>query len=191
MLREQVLDQTLNLLEQRGLATLSLEKVAELVDVPLNELRRFWPDAEALLYDSLRYHGEQIEIWRRQLMLDDTLTPPQKLLARYKVLDEQVRQQRYPGCLFIAACTFFPESDAPIHQLAENQKRASYDYTLSLLQEMGSDDAEMVAQQMELILEGCLSKLLVKRQLIDVEVARRLAEDVLNIARCREHGALS
>ncbi|MCS3424224.1 AcrR family transcriptional regulator [Rahnella sp. BIGb0603] len=191
MLREQVLDQTLNLLEQRGLATLSLENVAELVDVPLNELRRFWPDAEALLYDSLRYHGEQIEIWRRQLMLDETLTPPQKLLARYKVLDQQVRQQRYPGCLFIAACTFFPESDAPIHQLAENQKRASYDYTLSLLQEMGSDDAEMVAQQMELILEGCLSKLLVKRQLIDVEVARRLAEDVLNVARCREHGALS
>lgn len=191
MLREQVLDQTLNLLEQRGLATLSLENVAELVDVPLNELRRFWPDAEALLYDSLRYHGEQIEIWRRQLMLDETLTPPQKLLARYKVLDEQVRQQRYPGCLFIAACTFFPESDAPIHQLAENQKRASYDYTLSLLQKMGSDDAEMVAQQMELILEGCLSKLLVKRQLIDVEVARRLAEDVLNVARCREHGALS
>lgn len=191
MLREQVLDQTLNLLEQRGLATLSLENVAELVDVPLNELRRFWPDAEALLYDSLRYHGEQIEIWRRQLMLDETLTPPQKLLARYKVLDEQVRQQRYPGCLFIAACTFFPESDSPIHQLAENQKRASYDYTLSLLQEMGSDDAEMVAQQMELILEGCLSKLLVKRQLIDVEVARRLAEDVLNVARCREHGALS
>jgi len=191
VLREQVLDQTLNLLEQRGLATLSLENVAELVDVPLNELRRFWPDAEALLYDSLRYHGEQIEIWRRQLMLDETLTPPQKLLARYKVLDQQVRQQRYPGCLFIAACTFFPESDAPIHQLAENQKRASYDYTLSLLQEMGSDDAEMVAQQMELILEGCLSKLLVKRQLIDVEVARRLAEDVLNVARCREHGALS
>nr|WP_235937360.1 transcriptional regulator [Rahnella contaminans] len=191
VLREQVLDQTLNLLEQRGLATLSLENVAELVDVPLNELRRFWPDAEALLYDSLRYHGEQIEIWRRQLMLDETLTPPQKLLARYKVLDEQVRQQRYPGCLFIAACTFFPESGAPIHQLAENQKRASYDYTLSLLQEMGSDDAEMVAQQMELILEGCLSKLLVKRQLIDVEVARRLAEDVLNVARCREHGALS
>ncbi|MGG5217187.1 MULTISPECIES: division control transcriptional repressor DicD [Rahnella] len=191
MLREQVLDKTLNLLEQRGLATLSLETVAELVDVPLNELRRFWPDAEALLYDSLRYHGEQIDIWRRQLMLDESLSAPQKLLARYKVLDEQVRQQRYPGCLFIAACTFFPDSDMPIHQLAQQQKRASYDYTLALLQEMGSDDAEMVAQQMELILEGCLSKLLVKRQLNDVEVARRLAEDVLNVARCREHGALS
>ncbi len=191
MLREQVLDQTLNLLEQRGLATLSLASVAELVDVPLNELTLFWPDAEALLYDCLRHHGDQIEVWRRQLLLDESLTPPQKLLARYKVLNEQVRQQRYPGCLFIAACSFYPDGDSPIHQLAEQQKLASYHYTLSLLQEMGSDDAEMVAQQMELILEGCLSRLLVKRQLHDVEVAQRLAEDVLNIARCREHGALS
>ncbi len=63
---------------------------------------------EALLYDSLRYHGEQIDVWRRQLMLDESLSASQKLLARYKVLDEQVRQQRYPGCLFIAACSFLP-----------------------------------------------------------------------------------
>lgn len=191
MLREQVLDQTLNLLEQRGIATLSLNTIAELVDVPLDELKLFWPDAEALLYDSLRHHGEQIEIWRRQLLLDESLTPSQKLLARYRVLNEQVRQNRYPGCLFIAACTFYPDRDSVIHQLAEQQKLASFNYSLALLQEMGSDDAEMVAYQMELILEGCLSKLLVKRQLHDVEVARRLAEDVLNIARCREHGALS
>jgi hypothetical protein len=34
-------------------------------------------------------------------------------------------------------------------------------------------------------------KWLPKRQLHDVEVASRLAEDVLNVARCREHGALS
>jgi len=191
VLREQVLDQTLTLLEQRGLANLSLEDIAKITGIDLDNLQRFWPDAEALLYDSLRHHGAQIDIWRRKLLLDDTLSGTQKLLARYKVLDEQVRLQRYPGCLFIAACSFYPESDSPIHQLAEQQKQASYHYTLELLREMGSDDAEMVAEQMELILEGCLSKLLVKRQLRDVAVARRLAEDVLNVARCRKHGALS
>lgn len=191
MLREQVLDQTLNLLEQRGLTLLSLEAIAELTEIPLSELQRFWPNAEALLYDSLRHHGEQIDVWRRQLLLDESLTASQKLLARYSVLHERVKKNRYPGCLFIAACSFYPDSDTPIHQLAEKQKQASYQYTLALLQDMGSDDATMVAQQMELILEGCLSRLLVKRQLQDVEVARRLAEDVLNVARCRKHGALS
>ena len=82
--------------------------VAERVDYPLDELRRFWPDKEAILYDALRYLSQQIDVWRRQLMLDETQTAEQKLLARYQALSECVKNNRYPGCLFIAACTFYP-----------------------------------------------------------------------------------
>ncbi len=49
----------------------------------------------------------------------------------------------------------------------------------------------MVADQMELVLEGCLSKLLIKRNVQDVDVAKRLAEDILSIALCRKNGALA
>lgn len=189
--REQVLSSALNLLEQKGLANTTLEMLAEEVSAEVSDLTRFWPDREALLYDCLRYHGQQIDTWRRQLQLDETLSPKQKLLARYQTLSEQVQNQRYPGCLFIAACSFYPNDDHPIHQLAEQQKQASLNYTQELLHEMDADDAGMVAQQIELILEGCLSKLLVKRQLQDVEVAKRLAEDILDVAQCRKNGALS
>ena len=137
--RELVLSQVLGLLEQQGLATTTLDKLAPQLDISKEELIRFWP---------------------------------------------------YPGCLFIAACSFFPEDDHPIHLLAEQQKAASYAFTLALLQDIDMDDPEMVAHQMELVLEGCLSRLLVKRQLHDVETARRLAEDILQIARCRRNGAL-
>ncbi|HGM5002586.1 TPA: transcriptional regulator [Serratia marcescens] len=191
MQREHVLDTALGLLEQQGLATATLEMLAEKLDVQPGDLKRFWPDREALLYDCLRYHGQQIDIWRRQLLLDENLSPQQKLLARYDVLAEYVQQDRYPGCLFIAACSFFPETDHPIHQLAEQQKLTSLELTRELLRDMDADDADMVAQQMELIQEGCLSKLLVKRQLQDVSVAKRLAEDILQVAQCRRNGALS
>lgn len=191
MQRENVLSKVLNLLEQQGLATATLEKLAPQLDENVEEIVRYWPDREALIYDSLRYHAQQIDTWRRQLLLDEALTPQQKLLARYDVLAEYVGQQRYPGCLFIAACTIFPEDDHPVHQLAEQQKQASHEFTLTLLQTLEVDDATMVAEQMELVMEGCLSKLLVKRRLGDVETARRLAEDILRIARCRQHGALT
>ncbi len=191
MQREHVLDTALGLLEQQGLATATLEMLAEKLDVQPGDLKRFWPDREALLYDCLRYHGQQIDTWRRQLLLDENLSPQQKLLARYDVLAEYVQQDRYPGCLFIAACSFFPETDHPIHQLAEQQKLTSLELTRELLREMDADDADMVAQQMELIQEGCLSKLLVKRQLQDVSVAKRLAEDILQVAQCRRNGALT
>jgi len=189
--REHVLDTALGLLEQQGLATATLEMLAEKLDVQPGDLKRFWPDREALLYDCLRYHGQQIDTWRRQLLLDENLSPQQKLLARYDVLAEYVQQDRYPGCLFIAACSFFPETDHPIHQLAEQQKLTSLELTRELLRDMDADDADMVAQQMELIQEGCLSKLLIKRQLQDVSVAKRLAEDILQVAQCRRNGALS
>lgn len=191
MQREHVLDTALGLLEQQGLATATLEMLAEKLDVQPGDLKRFWPDREALLYDCLRYHGQQIDTWRRQLLLDENLSPQQKLLARYDILAEYVQQDRYPGCLFIAACSFFPETDHPIHQLAEQQKLTSLELTRELLRDMDADDADMVAQQMELIQEGCLSKLLVKRQLQDVSVAKRLAEDILQVAQCRRNGALS
>lgn len=191
MQREQILDQALNLLEQKGFTLVSLPMVAEAMALPLSQLTQHWPEPEALHHDCLHYHAHQVDGWRSRVLEDETLIAEQKLLARYEILAEQVRHQRYPGCLFVAACSFYPDTGHRIHQLAEQQKQASYHYTHALLVELDADDPEMVAQQMELILEGCLSKLLVKHQLQDVSVARSLAEDILRLALCRKNGALS
>ncbi|NKI72996.1 transcriptional regulator [Dickeya sp. CFBP 2040] len=191
MQREEVLEQALALLEQRGFAGTTLEILADQLGISPAELQPFWPDREALLYDSLRYHSQQVNIWRQQVFVDEQLRPEQKLLVRYQRLQDAVSQYRFPGCLFIAACSAFPDPLHPIHQIAEQQKQASYQYTKALLEQLETDDTDMVALQLELILEGCLSKLLVKRQLSDVTVAKRLAEDVLRVAMCRKHGALA
>jgi AcrR family transcriptional regulator len=189
--REDVLGQALQLLEVQGIASTTLEMVAERIDYPLDELRRFWLDKEALLYDALRYLSQQVDIWRRQLMLNEELTDEQKILARYTALADCVRNKRYPGCLFIAACTFYPDPGHPIHQLADQQKSAAHDFTHELLTRLEVDDPAMVARQMELVLEGCLSRMLVNRSLADVETAHRLAEDILRFAQCRMGGALT
>lgn len=73
----------------------------------------------------LRYHSQQIDALRRQLLLDESLSPQKKLLARYDVLAEFVQQDRYPSCLFVAACRFFPEVNNPIYQLVGHQKLTS------------------------------------------------------------------
>ncbi|WP_251850587.1 transcriptional regulator [Klebsiella aerogenes] len=191
MQREDVLGEAIQILEIEGIANTTLEMVADRVVYPLDDLKRFWPDREALLYDALRYLSQQVDAWRRQLLLDETLSAEQKLLARYSALTKCVSNHRYPGCLFIAACTFYPDAQHPIHQLAEQQKQASLAYTHELLTQLEVDDPEMVAKQMELIVEGCLSRMLIKRSQADVDTAHRLAEDILRFARCRMGGALT
>ncbi|GDX07367.1 transcriptional regulator [Buttiauxella sp. A111] len=189
--REDVLEHALHVLERVGIASTTLEMVANEADYPVKEIRQFWPDTEAVLYDALRYLSQQIDVWRRQLILDDELSLEQKLLKRYQALTECVNNQRYPGCLFIAACTFYPDAAHPIHQLADQQKKAAWEFTHELLTQLEVDDPAMVAHQMELVLEGCLSRLLVKRSQADIETARRLAEDILRFAQCRQGGALT
>lgn len=191
MQREDVLGKALQLLEIKGIADTTLDMVAEEAFMPLDDLKRFWPDKEALLYDVLRYLSQQVDIWRRQLILNEELSHEQKILARYGALTECVSNNRYPGCLFIAACTFYPDPEHPIHQLADLQKRAAHEFTHELLSKLEVDDPTMVARQMELVLEGCLSRLLVKRSQQDVDTAQRLAEDILRFARCRSGGALT
>ncbi|MFG6656791.1 transcriptional regulator [Scandinavium sp. M-37] len=191
MQREEVLGKALQLLELKGIADTTLEMVADATDTQLDALKRFWPDKEALLYDVLRYLSQQVDIWRRQLMLNEELSSEQKLMARYNALTECVSNHRYPGCLFIAACTFYPDPEHPIHQMAERQKRAAHEFTHDLLTQLEIDDPTMVAKQMELVLEGCLSRLLVKRSQQDVDTAQRLAEDILRFAQCRSGGALT
>ncbi len=191
MQREDVLGKALQLLEIKGIADTTLDMVAEEASMPLDDLKRFWPDKEALLYDVLRYLSQQVDIWRRQLILNEELSHEQKILARYGALTECVSNNRYPGCLFIAACTFYPDPEHPIHQLADLQKRAAHEFTHELLSKLEVDDPTMVARQMELVLEGCLSRLLVKRSQQDVDTAQRLAEDILRFARCRSGGALT
>lgn len=189
--RDEVLENALILLEQQGVAALTLDTLAEKHGITAEAMTAFWPDREALLYDCLRHHSQQVDTWRRQLLLDEALSVEEKLLVRYQVLHEALQNQRYPGCLFIAACSFYPDIHHPIHQIAERQKQASLQYTRELLAQLETDDPEMVAQQMELILEGCLSRLMVKHHADDIATARRLAEDVLRFALCRKNGALT
>ena len=191
MQREDVLEQALQLLEIKGIADTTLEMVAERVNIPRSDLARFWPNEEALLYDVLRYLSDKVDIWRRQLTMNDELSKEQKLLARYGALTECVSNNRYPGCLFIAACSLYPDATHPIHQLADRQKQAAWEHTHELLAALKIEDPEMVARQMELVLEGCLSRMLVKRSQQDVDTARRLAEDILRFAQCRAGGALT
>lgn len=76
--REQILEHALNVLEQNGLAaTTSLQQLADDSTFSVEQLQRFWPDRDAVLYDALRYHGQQIDTWRQQILSDDALSHEQ------------------------------------------------------------------------------------------------------------------
>lgn len=109
VLREDVLAGVTKTLGIEGITNTSLEMAAERVPRPTSDLRHFWSDHEMLLYDVLRHLSQQVDVWCRQLLLDDTLSTEQKLLARYVALATYVNNHRYLGYLFVVVCTFYPD----------------------------------------------------------------------------------
>lgn len=55
--RDEVLENALILLEQQGVAALTLDTLSEKHSITAEAMTAFWPDREALLYDCLRHHS--------------------------------------------------------------------------------------------------------------------------------------
>ena len=66
MQREALLDHVLIQLEQYGLAA-TLPELLQDSGIHESDLHPFWPDRDALIFDCLRHHGQQIDIWQRQM----------------------------------------------------------------------------------------------------------------------------
>ena len=66
MQREDVLGEALKLVELQGSANTTQAMVAERVDHPLHETRRFWPAHEAILTYALRYPNQPTDVWPPQ-----------------------------------------------------------------------------------------------------------------------------
>lgn len=190
VLREDVPAEAIKILEIEGIANTSLEMVAERVSCPTSDLKRFWPDREALLYDALRYLSQQVDA-------ASSAPAGRDLKRRAKAAGTLCRthhlrkQPAVPGLPVYRRLHLLPGSSAP-HSPAGGTAEAGFAGLHSRAADSAEvDDPEMVAKQMELIVEGCLSRLLVKRSQTDVDTARRLAEDILRFAQCRMGGALT
>lgn len=106
MQREEVLNQALSLLENHGILMPEITLIQNLNTDPAR-LRIFWPTHNDLVYDCLRYHGNQIDIWQRRVLLDESISGEDKLLARYTALAERVRENRFlAACLSLHAAPF-------------------------------------------------------------------------------------
>lgn len=68
---------TLQVPRQQSLAATTLELVADRANFAVSDLRRVWPEREALMCDNLCYHSDQIESLCRQALLDNHRTPQQ------------------------------------------------------------------------------------------------------------------
>ena len=138
---------------------------------------------EELILAALRQHDGQ---FRNQFMksVDELAdTPKEKLLAIFDVSKDWFLQNNFYGCLFINAIGEYSEKDTAIREVCKEYKRLMRNYIKDLAEQAGANDAEELANELSLLLEGSIVTAQVSEQTERAaNTAKRMAITLINDA---------
>jgi AcrR family transcriptional regulator len=107
-------------------------------------------------------------------------TPAGQLRALFEVVDQIIDADDYQGCIFVNVALEFPLLHDPAHVAAAQHKQAIEDIVCDLATQAGATDPRRMAQELCLVMEGAYVTRQVTGEKQAIDVARRVAELVIN-----------
>ena len=105
--------------------------------------------------------------------------PRAQILGMFDVMQEILADPEYRGCIYINAAVEFPQPHHPAHQSAKQAKADGVAMLQDLGERAGALDAEALAHELDMIMEGALISHQVAPERDVCTTARRLAETVM------------
>jgi hypothetical protein len=125
------------------------------------------------------HHCEMMDTFRRMALERGGPTPLGQLRALMDVCEHLIESDDFQGCIFVNAAMEFPLPHEPAHVAAAKNKQAVEEMIHSLAVEAGAADPRALARELCLIMEGAYVTRHVTGNKQTVEIARRVAELVI------------
>jgi AcrR family transcriptional regulator len=102
-----------------------------------------------------------------------------QLRAILEVVQMVIADPTFHGCIFIHAVMEFPLAHDPANKAAVRHKRAIEDLIYELAERAGADDPKAMAEELCMLIEGAYITRSVTRDPATINVARRIAEQII------------
>jgi AcrR family transcriptional regulator len=182
--RDQLVDAAMQVFMRNGFHASGLGSILQESGISKMTIYNHFASKDELILAALRRRDE---IVRNRLMkfVDGAAKSPEgRLLALFDYLEQWFAEPDFCGCTFINASAEFGDADSPPRQVAAEHQRAVLRYIRGLCQDLGVDDAEELAHQLDLIFQGAIVVARVRLQAErggDVSEAARRAKRVAAI----------
>jgi len=154
--REQIITEALKLFYQHGFNATGIDRIISEAGVSKKTLYNHFRSKEELVLATLR---KRDELFRNNLMREvERLagTPIEKILAIFDVIDNWFHEKNFSGCMFINASAEFSEAENPSHMLCAEHKRLVTEYIKELAVQAKMKEPEILAKQLNLLIEGAI-----------------------------------
>jgi AcrR family transcriptional regulator len=166
-MQERILETADQLFYRQGIRAIGVDTVAAEVGISKRTLYNHYPSKDALIAAYLR---------RRLLEFEITDRPPlEQILGAFDCLERHVANKNFRGCPFVNAVAELGQEVREANKLAVTFKERRRLWFRDLLSRLGVADADRVATQLALLLDGAISASLVRGDPAFVRAARDAA----------------
>ncbi len=175
--RERIIQIAHDMFYRMGFHAVGLDGILAEVGVTKTTFYNHFQSKEDLIADVLRWHDRWWrDTFRDRLRQRGGDSARGQLVAIFDVIEELVGCAEYNGCFFVNVAVQFPLPHDPAHQAAADHKRSMREIVRELAAYAGAADADALACEISLLMEGAYVTQQIVRDPPMMHVARRLAE---------------
>ncbi len=154
--RERILETAERLFYREGYHAVGVDTIVAESGVAKMTLYRHFPSKDDLIAAYLERTNQQLLAWIEGLIAPHE-DPRKALEAVFEGVAKLASSPECLGCAFVGAAGEFPEPDHPGHRAAARHKRAVVDRLRELAERAGATDADALAEELLLIMDGAWS----------------------------------
>lgn len=177
--REIILETANRLFETFGFSATGVDKIAAESGVTKRTLYRHFGCKEGLIEAVLLdHHRAMMEHTRAQI----NAQPAQgdaRLIACFELYRQWFARSTFSGCIFIKTLNEFGKCSRKLSAIASQSKFAMRDLLAELAQSAGAREPELLADQLQILLEGSIVVAQMGRGADVVDVSEAMASDLI------------
>jgi AcrR family transcriptional regulator len=180
--REQLIQTAVELFAKQGIHATGIDAIVEQAGVTKKTLYAHFRSKDELLLAALRHYDGLFRNDFMRRVEAAAQTPRGRLLAVFDVAQDWFLQHNFYGCLFINTIGEYSQQDSPIRQVCKDFKRLMKGYIRELCNQAGASDADALAEEIALLLEGAIVTAQVSEQVKAAKIAKRAAKALMDKA---------
>jgi AcrR family transcriptional regulator len=179
-MKQRILETADKLFYLQGIRAIGVDTIAAEVGISKRTLYNHFPSKDALVAAYLE---------RRFVLPRASDTPPaEQILATFDSLERRFAAKGFRGCPFVNAVAELGAEDRAVRKIAVAFKESRRLWFRNLLNQLGVKEAEGLATQLAVLVDGCIAQNLVRNDPSMAHAAREAARVLLRNAGVKVDG---
>ena len=167
------------LFEANGFHAIGVDRLAREAGVTKRTLYKHFKSKDGLIEAVLRMHQSQMMRQIRNRIAAVGESGAERLLVCFDRYQEWFSEPRFAGCLFIKTLNEFQQCSERLFAVAREVKLELRAYLAELAREAGANNPDLLADQLQLLLEGSIVVAQCGCETTSICIARGLAERLI------------